>query len=73
MVIHTGRSAFPLQTEHCNREMDKGPKNPISSSFQVRKGLLSRSDKKSRIFLLLEPIEKEKTCYICPKEEVLAV
>lgn len=54
MIIHTRRSAFPPRAEHCNREMDKGPKNPISSSFQVRKGLLSRSEKKSRIFLFLE-------------------
>ena len=57
--------------------MDRGSKNPTFFTFQGRgEGGTVKSfkkKKKSRVFFLLEPIENERTCYIWPKEESLAV
>ena len=58
--------------------MDRGSKNPTFFTFQGRgEGgtvkSFKKKKKKSRVFFLLEPIENERTCYIWPKEESLAV
>lgn len=57
---------FLLWEQNISTRMDKGSKNPISLTVQRREEgeLLSCPEKKSRVFLLLEPKEKERTHYI---------